>query len=629
MSAYDVKGHTGYPRTRTSEHDTVRGISPGKRTLVEAEFARIGNLQSSGASTGHPASSARVAEREHTVLNAVIKVVAYDDHGSIVRAWGARARWEGPLPKHLHGRHVGARWDWDDATSARTVRMHTHADGTGGETVEAWAGQLHAARVEIFAEPSEAVAKSEDSLDDAREPGAGQEAHNAHSDAASVRAHHAPGDHGTHEIKDQHGPSVPVGSTGPSADGSGAAERKLRGEDSELDPSGEPDERLADAIAFERELGIEVQDDEHELHGAAPGAGGAGYVGGEVAGRTGADASTSGQGPGGPNARAYGDGEGSTSRTDNQGTKSGTWAGDPNGSPDGMFGGEGVEGDKGIPSGGGLFGGVIPVPDCLKGAVELGLIIEQGDIAGAGGNLFRIGLRKGVQKGLTIAAVRRLLAREARIAADRETRALLRQLTRRKAFASLSDLERTQVRRILYWEKQRQFFRGYLDAAKAERRAAREALAKANSAKRAAIEGREAVAAAGEEVARVEPVAGRLPANHAYAGQEFPRAALPKKYQERGLRFKDTGYPDFEPYAKVLPNGKKEVRIALTGSRRGDFSAAVKAAGLDDMPRGWTWHHDEGDLGVMRLVPDDLHRAVNHTGGVAEYKHRHGVDYGN
>jgi filamentous hemagglutinin len=146
-------------------------------------------------------------------------------------------------------------------------------------------------------------------------------------------------------------------------------------------------------------------------------------------------------------------------------------------------------------------------------------------------------------------------------------------------------------------------------------------------AERAALEARQAAAATGEEIAKAEPVAGQLPRNHAYAGHEYPRSALPSRYQKQGLRFKETGYPDFEPYAKVLPNGEKKVRIAYTGSRRADFTAAREAAGLERTPKGYTWHHDEADMGTMYLVPDDLHDAIKHTGGVAEYKHRHGVPH--
>jgi phosphoribosyl 1,2-cyclic phosphodiesterase len=75
----------------------------------------------------------------------------------------------------------------------------------------------------------------------------------------------------------------------------------------------------------------------------------------------------------------------------------------------------------------------------------------------------------------------------------------------------------------------------------------------------------------------------------------------------------------------VLPNGQKKVRIALTGSRDADETAAKAAAKLEDVPRGYMWHHNE-DM-TMSIVPEDLHRAIEHSGGVAEYKHRTGVDY--
>jgi hypothetical protein len=228
---------------------------------------------------------------------------------------------------------------------------------------------------------------------------------------------------------------------------------------------------------------------------------------------------------------------------------------------------------------------------------------------------------------MSVAAARRLVAREARIVAERETRVVLKKLARTKAFTALSQAEREQVQRIIYWEKQREIFRGYLKAARAEQRAVRQALKKAKPAERAALEARRAAASTGEEIAKAEPVAGRLPRNHAYAGHEYPRSELPSQYRKQGLRFKDSGYPDFEPYAKVLPNGEKKVHIACTGSRRADFAAADRAAKLEETPRGYTWHHDEADLGTMYLVPDDLHDAVKHTGGVAEYKHRHGVAY--
>jgi hypothetical protein len=78
-----------------------------------------------------------------------------------------------------------------------------------------------------------------------------------------------------------------------------------------------------------------------------------------------------------------------------------------------------------------------------------------------------------------------------------------------------------------------------------------------------------------------------------YAGGELPREQLPAKYREKGLRFKSSGYPDFEPYAMTLPNGRKTVRIELTGSRDADIALANKAAKLDEVPEGYIWHHVE------------------------------------
>jgi len=138
----------------------------------------------------------RVAERERAPLNAVLKVVAYGAHGNVIRSWGAKATWEGPLPQHFHGDHRDGRWRWDDAASARTVRVHTRADGTGGELVEAWAGAMHAARLEIFAEPIDAVAARDrarpDDVPDPSAPGHANDARNA-DDGPTERVH--PGGH--------------------------------------------------------------------------------------------------------------------------------------------------------------------------------------------------------------------------------------------------------------------------------------------------------------------------------------------------------------------------------------------------------------------------------------------------
>lgn len=118
---------------------------------------------------------------------------------------------------------------------------------------------------------------------------------------------------------------------------------------------------------------------------------------------------------------------------------------------------------------------------------------------------------------------------------------------------------------------------------------------------------------AGRGVTRIEPVNGRHPSNWKYAGEVYQlEGDLGVKYPE-GVRFKETGYPDFSPYAEA------QMEIQLTGSIDADFKLADKAAGLTAAERReqkLTWHHHE-DGKTMQLVPSDLHDAVDHTGGVA------------
>jgi hypothetical protein len=83
-------------------------------------------------------------------------------------------------------------------------------------------------------------------------------------------------------------------------------------------------------------------------------------------------------------------------------------------------------------------------------------------------------------------------------------------------------------------------------------------------------------------------------------------------------------YPDFEPHAMQLQNGRKHVEIEFTGNRQADFRAANKEAGLKRTHDGYTWHHVEDGKSMM-LIPEDLHDAVKRSGGVAQYKHQHGV----
>jgi RHS repeat-associated protein len=122
---------------------------------------------------------------------------------------------------------------------------------------------------------------------------------------------------------------------------------------------------------------------------------------------------------------------------------------------------------------------------------------------------------------------------------------------------------------------------------------------------------------AGKAAGSVERINGRYPINSKYAGKVYPAEKLPEhlrtKYSD-GVRFKETGHPDFTPYSKA------EVEIeGLTGHYDTDADMANKAVGLKQTPDGYTWHHVE-DAKTMQLVPQDLHYAVRHTGGAAVLK---------
>ena len=594
-------GHAGPGRSSGS------ATTPGKSTLTGLDPpCTTRDLDS----PEHDAVPSRVAERDHHSAprpNAAFKVIVYDKSGKLLNIWTSPGVWEGPLPQHFQGELTEHGWTWNNR-NARSTRVNTKADGSGGTTVEAWAARLHGVRVEIYAESLDAVARRPDEGVDTHAPGHGNDATNTRDQA---------GGDSRGAARDEHPTDGVAGDAERTSDGGGAHAGDIDADALELsDPEGD---QLADE--FERALGILTEPN----GGADQGDGdhatsGHGQKGGDPVGRTGPDASIDGTGPGGPRAKDGGWEQGSETARGNDGTTSGDKDGLQLGSEGGRFAGEGREGDQGVRGAGALFGGVIAVPTALQGAVELALLINSGDITGAAGSLFA----KGVGKGLSIAAARKLVAHEARIFAAKEMRVVVKELRRSPAFAALAKAERDQVLRITYWETQRRYFRAFLDAAKQEQRAVKTALRKAKPGQTAALETRRTAADAGVEIASVEPVAGRLPVNHAYAGHEFPRELLPPKYRQQGLRFKDTGYPDFEPYAMQLPNGKKTVQIELTGSLRRDAAAANKAAGLKKQPKTHTWHHVE-DGGTMMLIPSDLHRSVAHTGGRASYRHTTGI----
>jgi len=125
------------------------------------------------------------------------------------------------------------------------------------------------------------------------------------------------------------------------------------------------------------------------------------------------------------------------------------------------------------------------------------------------------------------------------------------------------------------------------------------------------IEAARLQAAASQEI---QLVGGRAPINSRYAGQTYPLENLPQELQVKhpdSINFTPQGFPDFSPHSIA------EVQIDdLTGNYANDAALANEAVGLDATPQGYVWHHVE-DGETMRLIPQDIHNAVRHTGGAA------------
>lgn len=117
----------------------------------------------------------------------------------------------------------------------------------------------------------------------------------------------------------------------------------------------------------------------------------------------------------------------------------------------------------------------------------------------------------------------------------------------------------------------------------------------------------------------VSPIGGRLPINNKYAGKKYPVDRLPRRLRKKypdSVDFTPAGFPDFSPYAKA------KVRLkGLTGDYRQDELRALEALNWQETPAGYVWHHVE-DCETLLLVPQDLHKAVRHTGGAAIIRHR-------
>ncbi|TRX09649.1 HNH endonuclease [Flavobacterium gawalongense] len=106
---------------------------------------------------------------------------------------------------------------------------------------------------------------------------------------------------------------------------------------------------------------------------------------------------------------------------------------------------------------------------------------------------------------------------------------------------------------------------------------------------------------------------GRFPRNFSFAGKlmKFEEGTILAKKYSIGVKFKETGFPNFSPFSKkTVDIGQLNKNIAK------DFQQANKAAGYSETPANYTWHHVENST-KLELVPSDLHSAVPHTGGRA------------
>ena len=316
--------------------------------------------------------------------------------------------------------------------------------------------------------------------------------------------------------------------------------------------------------------------------------------------------------------------------------------------PDGREMGE-EGGHEGGVLGGGSFsilGFHVYIPPAFAGAVEVALILNDGDITGFGKSVVK-DLLKDVAKKVLSKSSRRagviLLRSQLRRQIVERSAQQMRKLNQEiktalratgslsaeqkqlvKQWGNLSKEELARAQRVTYWEMQRRYFQETVKAAKQEAKKIQKGLSHLpnNPDLKARLSRVEDIV----EAAEVQPIAGRMPIGHRYAGQQYPKDLLPRQYRVKGVFIDSQGFPEFESFAKQLPNGKLSVPIEYTGRREADFAAANAAAGLKETPMGYVWHHHQ-KLGVMMLIPEDLHDAVKHTGGVAVWKHINGVDY--
>lgn len=111
-----------------------------------------------------------------------------------------------------------------------------------------------------------------------------------------------------------------------------------------------------------------------------------------------------------------------------------------------------------------------------------------------------------------------------------------------------------------------------------------------------------------------------------------------ERARRKGYDVKETpnGGVSFEGSSALYQDDKGTnpiVRIEATGDRSKDFDRANEAAGLEQTPEGYVWHHlDDYDVKTnsftMQLVKDEAHNAAKpHSGGCAQYDAVNGKSY--
>ncbi len=146
----------------------------GAPAAATAPAVVTGFAATQAAAPMHAAPVHQVAARD--ALNAVITVVARGPDGAVLARWRARGHWVGQLPARYHGSRAAAAWSWSDP-AARDTRLHTRADGTGGEPIERWATAHGAATVDVVASAVDAASESDDVASEGHADPAGSDTH--------------------------------------------------------------------------------------------------------------------------------------------------------------------------------------------------------------------------------------------------------------------------------------------------------------------------------------------------------------------------------------------------------------------------------------------------------------------